>query len=368
MQQNSLEAILGQLRLPVIQAPMAGGPCTVDFVASVIAEGLIGSFGFAYSSADTIKAELAALRSRTNGPVNANFFIFEALEAPSIEEVQQALQALDSLSFFKEDRFKREATISLLQQSASRAITAPFFPSLKDQVEAVWEFRPELLSFHFGPPPQWVFEQARQLHVPILVSATCPSDAQEIEHLGASAIVAQGIEAGGHQAYFDHRLAELPSPSISTLELVRSIKRHCQIPVIAAGGIMNGADIHEALQAGASAVQMGTAFLACDESGASPEHKHLLTSQAQRGTVLTRAFSGRFARGLRNEFTEGMQQQPILPFPLQNILTAALRQQSAKNADGEFQSLWAGAAYGQCRAEPVRNLVSRLFEQFQARS
>ena len=368
MQSHLIEAVIKGLRLPVIQAPMAGGPSSVDLLASVIQEGLVGSFGFAYSEAHTIESQILAVRSRIAGPINANFFIFEAIEAPDAGELQRASEALSRLSFFTRTLPASVDAISILRESESRASTAPFFPSLEEQLEAVWRLRPELLSFHFGLPPAWVFEKARHFEIPITITATCLAEAQEIEHSGAAAIIAQGIEAGGHQGYFDHRLASPPSTSTSTFELVRDIKARCKLPVIAAGGIMNGSDIRNALSAGACAVQMGTAFLACDESGATREHKHLLTHEPQRGTVLTRAFSGRYARGLRNAFTEAMSDQPVLAFPQQNSLSAALRQESSRQANGEFQSLWAGTGYAQCRAEPVRTLVNRLVLEFQTQS
>ncbi|NDF49508.1 MAG: hypothetical protein EB116_05380 [Betaproteobacteria bacterium] len=364
MSADGFKSIVQSLRLPVIQAPMAGGPCTVAFVASVLKEGIIGSFGFAYSKPDAIRDAIKAARRVAHGPVNANFFIFPSLQAPSDAALQQAVQALQALAAFDLAPEDRPAHLQMLERSAIKAAEAPFFPSLEEQLEAVWSARPELLSFHFGLPPGWVFDRARELHIPVLISASKRSEALAIEASGASAIVAQGIEAGGHRGYFDAASSMSIEDGMETLDLVEEVSKHCKLPVVAAGGIMDGEAIRAAIQRGACAVQMGTAFLACDESGASAEHKRLLTQEPQRGTVFTRAFSGRFARGIRNRFTESMQDQQVLPFPQQNTLTGALRQRSAETGDPEYQSLWAGRAYPQCRAEPVKTLLARLEKSY----
>ncbi len=365
---------------------MAGGVCTVEFVASVLREGLMGSFGFAYSKPEAISTELRAIRKQATGPVNANFFVFQPVQAPSADALRQAADALrpavealitpadatrplagaQDLPAESVDRPSEEgelgdsAHLAFIKESVLGASTPEFYPSLHDQLEAVWPERPEVLSFHFGVPPHWVFERAHADQIPVLISATKLEEALAIEASGACAIIAQGPEAGGHRGCFDPKAPLDRDDASSTIELVRVLARHCKLPVIAAGGIMNAEDIQAALAQGAKAVQMGTAFLACHESGASPEHKRLLTGEPGRGTVLTRAFSGRLARGLRNEFTAMMQSRAVLDFPLQNSLTAGLRQQSARAANPEYQSLWAGSAYAKCRSESVSDLVLRL--------
>lgn len=364
MSSDSFKAMIKRLRLPVIQAPMAGGPCTVNFVASVLKEGIIGSFGFAYSQAETIRSELSAVRQMATGPVNANFFIFPALHAPNEADLAQAAQALRRLDIFDAWSTDHRYNPQLLDQSMQKANTAPFFPALEDQLEAVWSARPQLLSFHFGLPPSWVFEKAHSLQIPILISASTLSEALVIEGSGAAAIIAQGIEAGGHRGYFDAAASLSPHDALATLDLVKEVSIHCKLPVVAAGGIMNGEAIRAAIDRGACAVQMGTAFLACDESGASIEHKRLLNEEPKRGTVFTRAFSGRYARGICNRFTESMHDRPVLPFPQQNTLTGALRQRSAQIGDPEYQSLWAGTGYSQCRTESVKELIARLEQNY----
>jgi len=369
-------SIVEKLRLPIIQAPMAGGPCSVEFVGSVLKEGLIGSFGFAYSKPETICDELSKVRSIRKGPVNANFFIFHPLEAPAAADLQEAVLALQRLAcldqsaenehhgqtLFEETEQTNfeDAAKAFFEESAKKLLAPPFFPLLEAQLDALWSSPPDLLSFHFGLPPSWVFKKAQQLQIPVLITASSIDEALAIDQSGASAIIAQGIEAGGHRGYFDPETLSDPLDGLPTLDLVEAMAKRVKLPVVAAGGIMQGGAIREALRRGACAVQMGTAFLACHESGASKEHKQLLTQEPHRGTVFTKAFSGRYARGLSNRFTEAMKNKPVLPFPQQNSLTGALRHRSTQIGNPEYQSLWAGTGYPYCRAESVKDLVDRL--------
>jgi len=369
-------SIVEKLRLPIIQAPMAGGPCSVEFVGSVLKEGLIGSFGFAYSKPETIGDELSKVRSIHKGPVNANFFMFNPLEAPAKADLDEAVLALQRLACLEqsaenesdgqklfedpEQKYSQAAAKAFFDDSAKKLFTPPFFPSLEAQLDTLWTSPPDLLSFHFGLPPSWVFKKAQQLQIPVLITASSIDEALAIDQSGASAIIAQGIEAGGHRGYFDPETLSDPLDGLPTLDLVEAMAKRVKLPVVAAGGIMQGGAIREALRRGACAVQMGTAFLACHESGASKEHKQLLTQEPHRGTVFTKAFSGRYARGLSNRFTEAMKDSPVLAFPQQNSLTGALRQRSAQIGNPEYQSLWAGTGYRYCRAESVKDLVDRL--------
>jgi nitronate monooxygenase len=240
--------------------------------------------------------------------------------------------------------------------------TAPYTPTLATQLEPVWRHRPALLSFHFGLPPPAVIKRAQSLGICIGVTATRLEEARAIEDAGADMVIAQGIEAGGHRGCFDPQAAD---PGAHTEDLVRILARGCSLPVVAAGGIMHGSDIARMLSAGACAVQLGTAFLACEESGASPEHKRFVLQEHWREPVVTRSFSGRLARGLHNRFIARMDETAVLPFPWQNTLTSAMRQWAQERGDGEYQSLWAGSGYRNCRNEPVEALVNRLAREMQ---
>jgi nitronate monooxygenase len=338
-----------QLNLPIIQAPMAGGITTPQLVAAVANQGGVGSFGFAYSAPEKIHADLVAAQSLTSGPINANFFVFSPVCLPSDQTQTNAMQALRSLG---------------IDGAQSLTIPAePFYPNLMEQLEPIWNARPAILSFHFGLPPEGVIEKAHALGIAVGISATSLEEALAIESAHADFIVAQGIEAGGHRGQFD---LQAKDEALSTLALTAQLAKHCHTPLVAAGGIMNGADIHAALANGAQAAQMGTAFLCCDESGTPPSYRHYLLHKQDRPTTLTKAFSGRLARGLENTFTRTMQTQTTLPFPIQNTLTGPLRQWASAQNNAEYQSLWAGTAYAQVRSMSTAALVQKLRDEIDA--
>jgi nitronate monooxygenase len=338
-----------QLALPLIQAPMAGGITTPQLVAAVANHGGVGSFGFAYSTPEKIHADLVAAQSLSSGPINANFFVFSPVRLPSDKTQANAMQALRSLG---------------VDGAQSLTIPAePFYPNLMEQLEPVWKARPAILSFHFGLPPDGVIAKAHALGIAVGISATSVMEGLAIESAHADFIVAQGIEAGGHRGQFD---LQAEDEALSTLALTAQLAKHCRIPIVAAGGIMNGAHIQNALAKGAQAVQMGTAFLCCDESGTPPSYRHYVLHKQDRPTTLTNAFSGRQARGLENTFTRTMQNQTTLPFPIQNTLTGPLRQWAVAQNDAEYQSLWAGTAYAQARSMSTKDLMQQLRNEFEA--
>ena len=167
-------------------------------------------------------------------------------------------------------------------------------------------------------------------------------------------IVAQGIEAGGHRGIFDPHGVD---QQLTLTDLVRELNQHLQIPIVAAGGIMNGHDIYEIIQAGASAAQMGTAFLVATEAGTSPAHRRFVLTKHELGTAFTRAFSGRPAQGVKNQYMSLMEGKTYLPFPVQNNMTAPMRQWAASQDQGDYQNLWAGTAYAKARAMSVAELM-----------
>jgi nitronate monooxygenase len=338
-----------QLALPLIQAPMAGGITTPQLVAAVANHGGVGSFGFAYSTPEKIHADLVAAQSLSSGPINANFFVFSPVHLLSNQIQTNAMEALRSLG---------------VDGVQSLTIPAePFYPNLMEQLEPVWRARPAILSFHFGLPPDGVIAKAHALGIAVGVSATSVMEGLAIESAHADFIVAQGIEAGGHRGQFD---LQAEDEALSTLALTAQLAKHCRAPIVAAGGIMNGAHIQNALAKGAQAVQMGTAFLCCDESGTPPSYRDYVLHKQDRPTTLTNAFSGRQARGLENTFTRTMQNQTTLPFPIQNTLTGPLRQWAVAQNDAEYQSLWAGTAYAQARSMSTKDLMQQLRNEFEA--
>ena len=337
-------------QLPIIQAPMAGGITPPMLVAAVSNAGAVGSFGFAYSKAEKIDADLSEVRLFTKRPINANFFIFSKPRLSTAQDWQIATEALVSLPFSR----------GTLYQAGSQ----PFYPDLDKQLEPIWTHKPEILTFHFGVPPKNVLEKAKSLGIYVGVTATCVEEAEAIQSSGADFIVAQGIEAGGHRGTFSEEgVGDQKHP---TFDLLQMLRERCTLPIISAGGIMNGADIVKHTNQGATGVQMGTSFVCCDESGADPVHKKYVLEERERHTVYTKAFSGRWAQSIQTEFTSLMKDKFVLPFPLQNTLTGSLRSYAAIKKNGEYQSLWAGRGFREARSLPAAKLISEFVLEMKA--
>ncbi len=332
-----------QLKLPIIQAPMADGINTPQLASAVANAGGVGSFGFAYNTPQKISEDLVVTKALTNGPINANFFVFNPVELPTQLIQLQAVEALKRLPI------EGDYSVSIPQ--------SPFFPNVEEQLEPIWEHRPTILTFHFGIPPSKVIEKAHSLGISVGITATCLKEAIAIQNAGADFIVSQGIEAGGHRGIFEPNSDD---EKLSTIALTELLAKNCSIPVVAAGGIMYGEDIKNVLAVGATAVQMGTAFLCCDEASTSTAHRHYLLIKQERNSVFTKGFSGRMARGIENEFIKLMANQTTLPFPIQNTMTASLRQLALKTNNGEYQSLWAGEAYSKVRQMRADELMKTL--------
>ena len=338
-----------QLSVPLVQAPMAGGINTPGMAAEVMRHGGVGSFGFAYTPLDGIARDLAetrALSAGLPGAINANFFVFAAVAMPGQDEVEAALASLVEAS-------GQDAVDFTLPQP-------PYFPNLEQQLDAALESPPDIITFHFGIPDASLLEKLKSRGITIGITATSVEEARQIENAGANFIVAQGIEAGGHRGIFDPE-GDAGDDCLETLDLVRVLRREITLPLAAAGGIGNQQQVRAALDAGAAVVQVGTAFVSTHESGAVPVYKATLTGEPERGTCLTRGFSGRRARGIENAFIRAMQGKPVLPFPLQNTLTGRIRAAAVAAGDPECQSLWAGTGYANCRDESIAELIERLF-------
>ena len=325
---------------------MAGGITTAELVSAVSNAGGIGSFGFAYSPAEKIASDLQQVRHLTAGPINANFFIFQEPSEPTDADCRAAISALQAFDIQPETGWHRPSP--------------PYYPDLHEQIEPVWTHRPELLTFHFGLPPQDIFEKARALNIKIGITATSAEDIIKIADAGADFIVLQGYEAGGHRGTFSADADDQKLDSLSLLKLAKSLTK---LPLVSAGGIMDKADISACLSAGASAVQMGTAFLTVKEAGTNTVYRRYLLQEHHRRTAFTKAFSGRWARSLETDFTVKMAEQPVLPFPLQNTLTGPMRQGAIRSGNGEYQSFWAGIGFRKCRDISVQELMQELLDE-----
>jgi nitronate monooxygenase len=230
-------------------------------------------------------------------------------------------------------------------------------------VRAVLAIRPGVLSMHFNQLSAHTIADARAQGIVVAASATTLAEARHIESLGVDFIIAQGAEAGGHRGTF---MGTAEEAMIGTLALVRTLVRHCSVPIVAAGGIMDGAGLAAALALGACGAQMGTAFLTVKESGAAEVYKRALFEHADAATTITSAFSGRPARGIRNAFIRRAEEQDLalLPFPVQNKATGPLRAAAAKQGNPDYVSLWAGQAFTLARRMSAGDLVRTLVAEY----
>lgn len=329
---------------PIIQAPMAGGATTVDMVAEASKAGALGSLGAAYLTPAQIEEAAEAVRARTNRPFAINLFA----TVPDQPMQGDAGKMLALMARYHEQ-------LGLPAPDAP----GPQADPLPGQLEAVLRVRPAVLSFTFGRLPAATLARCRELGILTVGTATTVREAQTLEQDGVDAVVAQGAEAGGHRGTF---LDAFESSLIGTMALVPQVADAVSVPVIASGGIMDGRGIAAALALGADFVQMGTAFLTTHESGVSEAYKAVLPASRSEQSRVTRAFSGRPARGIANAFMRDADAigRDILPYPLQNALTRPMRTAGGKSGNINVLSLWAGQGAPLARTESTAELIQRL--------
>ena len=339
-----------RMRLPVIQAPMASGATTPELVAAVSNAGGLGSFAGAVLAPKAIAEGVARIRALTDRPFCVNLFV---LEAPDVRSVDLAV-ALARLAPF-------HAELGLPPPVAP----ARFCEDPQAQFEALVEAAPALASFTFGVHSAQAIERLHARGSKVAGSATNVAEALAWEAAGADFICAQGMEAGGHRGTF---IGAYEASLIGTMALVPQIVDAVNVPVIAAGGIMDGRGIAAAMMLGAAAAQMGTAFLDCTESGIHKLWKEALRAAGDTGTRVTRAFSGRMARGLDNDFMRRMDacQDDVPAYPVQNALTGAMRAAAATAGKSEYMSLWAGQGVAMGRRLPAAELLAVLDRETRA--
>lgn len=339
-----------QFSHPIIQAPLAGGADTPELVAAVGDAGGLGFIGAAYLGPAQIAAAAARVRKLTARPFGINLFSPQSLEAaaqkpPAGEHIARAVE--------KVARYHAELGLPAPVAPVAAAVT------FEEQLAAALECGAAYFSFTFGLLPPEAVQAIKARGIFLIGTATTVDEALQLEKSGVDAIVAQGSEAGGHRGSF----AGFDDGMIGSIALVPQVVDAVKIPAIASGGIMDGRGIIAALALGAAAVQMGTAFLTCDESGIPEAYKQALLAAHEDHTRVTRAFSGRPARGIVNRFireVESAEGGAILPFPLQNSLTRPLRNAAAKVGRAEFLNLWAGQGVRMARRQSARELVVRL--------
>jgi nitronate monooxygenase len=336
-----------KIQLPIIQAPMAG-VSTPAMAAAASNAGALGSIGVGASSAIEARKMIAAIREQSSRPFNVNVFCHQparanaAVEAAWIERLRPEFE-----------RFNARPPQELGEIYKS-------FVEDDDMLALLLAEKPHVVSCHFGLPSLDRIRALRDAGIILLASATQLAEAHECEKAGVHAIVAQGYEAGGHRGVFD---SSVQDDRLGTLALTRLLVRQVNLPIIAAGGIMDGAGIKAALQLGASAAQLGTAFIATAESAADAGFRAALASEAAHHTVVTRAISGRLARGLPNRFTQlgqDIQAADIPAYPIAYDAGKALHAAAKAAGEWSYGAQWAGQGAPLVRTLPIAELIAQL--------
>jgi nitronate monooxygenase len=335
------------LRHPIVLAPMAGGPSTPALCAAVSEAGGLGSYGAAYLAPAKLREEIRAIRALTRKPFVVNLQIDDGVSATphQIDAAQKALAP-----------FRAELGLSPPSPPPPHGPWRALF-------DVILEERAPIFGFCYGVPPPDVLDACRRGGIATIGTATCVAEARALDEAGVELISAQGAEAGGHRGVFDR---DADPPLIGTLALVPQVVDAVRAPVVAAGGIMDGRGIAASLALGASAACLGTAFLRCPEAGTSAPYRAALAAATDGSTTITRAFSGRAARGIANRFTRALGNGPWAPYPVQNSLTRDIRVAAAKAGNPELLSLWAGQGVAMAREEPAGALVERLARELRA--
>jgi nitronate monooxygenase len=340
----NVKELLG-VELPIIQAPMAGVQ-NHELAVAVSNAGGLGSLPCAMLGLDALHAELSALTDKTNKPYNLNFFCHQPPE-PDPEREQQWRQML--APYFDE----LGLDINAIPEGAERR---PFSAEAAEVLEA---FKPPEVSFHFGLPKPELMARIRSWGGRIISTATTVDEARWLETHGADAIIAQGLEAGGHRGYF---LSKDLNTQIGTFALLPQVVKAVSIPVIAAGGIADYKGVQTVCSLGAMAAQLGTAYLLCPEASTSAVHRAALQSEAAQLSALTNLFSGGAARGIVNRLIRerGPINSEVPAFPLAATAIAALRAKAESVGCGDFSPLWAGQNVSGCKAVSAMQLTREL--------
>ncbi|MET3130228.1 nitronate monooxygenase [Oxalobacteraceae bacterium GrIS 1.11] len=335
---------------PIVQGPMAGGASSPALAAAVSNAGGLGCMAMSLFAPDVMQTQIAQIRALTQRPFALNLFVQKTPE-PDPADVARASELL------------RPIWSSL----GWRELPLPgkWCEDFEAQFEVLLAARPAVASFTFDILNLSHVERLHQAGILVIGTVTTVAEGLAWQAVGADAVVASGIESGGHRGTF---LGPQLEATLTTFELLPQMVAALSIPVISAGGIMHGGDIARALALGACAVQMGTAFLVTDEAGITPAYRQRLLTAGHHPTRLTRAFSGRYARGLENRFMRLMEavEMQLPAYPVQNALTGSIRAAAAKAGDTELMSLWCGTGVNLARGMPAAQLLRTLVAELQA--
>lgn len=333
--------MLSDLRVPIVLAPLAGGPATVELAVAVADAGGLGFLAAGYKSPDAVAEQIVAFRERTSARLAVNVFTAPARQSDpaSYAPYLQAVRA-------EGERIGVQAGKPVFDDD-----------SFAGKIDLLAQMRPEVVSFVFGCPPAYVIDRLRGLGITVLITITTPEEAADAAAAGADGLVVQGLEAGGHRG----SAINDDQPAYGLLSLLALVRARVELPLVAAGGIATGAGLAAVLSAGAVAAQIGTAFLLCPEAGTAPVHRAAIASAAP--TAVTRAFTGKPARGIVNRFMVDYGDRAPAAYPELNHVTAPLRAAARKTGDPDLVNLWAGQAHQLARAEPAAEVVARLMNE-----
>jgi nitronate monooxygenase len=348
---SSSTALLKQLGIsvPVIQAPMAG-TSTPALAAAVSNAGGLGSLGVGATTVEGARTMIRDTRALTSNPFNINLFVHAPATADAYREARWLAYLAPEFA-----RFGAEPPVALHEIYKTSAADDAMLAMLVEE-------RPAVVSFHFGLPESHIIKGLHDAGIVLLASATSLDEALQVERAGIDAIVAQGIEAGGHRGIFDPRRAD---EGLGTLALVRVLVRNTHLPVIASGGIMDGAGIAAVLALGAQAAQLGTAFVSSPESAADAAYRAALANPAVRTTLIT-SISGRPARGIDNRLAElgrAPERPPFPDYPIAYDAGKALNAAAKAKGNHDYAAQWAGQAVRLSRAMPAAELVATLMRE-----
>lgn len=328
---------LTSLRIPIVQAPLAGGASTPRLAAAVAHAGGLGFLAAGYKTADAVRDDIRALRALTGEPFGVNVF------APPAAAPDEAALG----------KFAERITADADHHGTAVGEPRHDDDQLSQKLELLAAERVAIISFTFGCPDSETVEDIHSAGPDVWVTVTSPDEALQAQAAGADALVVQGFEAGGHRGYFTDRP---DAPDFGLLALLRLTARRVELPLIAAGGIVDGASVAAVLCAGAVAAQIGTALMLTTEAGTAQAHRAALGGS--RPTALTRAFSGRQARGIVNDFMERHGHVAPIAYPDVHHLTTPIRAAARTAGDPEAVNLWAGQAYELARELPAGELVA----------
>ncbi|WP_307892352.1 nitronate monooxygenase [Bacillus swezeyi] len=330
------------LSKPVIQAPMAGGPATPQLAAAVSNYGGLGSLASGYLTPETLKRQIEETKQLTSAQFQVNLFVPEKREKVSRKKIEDW-----------------QNKIPLSQSAELETDEEQDWNDFHEKIDIVLNSGVKVCSFTFGVPPVDAVKELKKRDCCLIGTAVSVDEAVLLEEKGMDIIVVQGSEAGGHRGAFLHTKGE---DAVGLIALIPQAADHVSVPVIAAGGIYDKRGVAAAFALGAQGVQLGTAFLACMESGTSAVYKQKLIEAAETDTRLTRLFSGKPARGIVNQWMEDrrIDEDNALPYPLQNTLTKPMRKQAQLEGNPESMSLWCGQGV---RAATKQTTVKELMDQ-----